>query len=130
MIHRILKDLLEAFSSVGPGNVPLAATATGANIPEDALVQMVIPTWGSASNILILPTPTPGKVVIVAGAATGGKLQSSAPATIAINGGTGASAVSAVAASKMAIAICESATSWKVFGIASDGTIAGLAAAA
>lgn len=130
MMHRILKDLLEAFSSVGPGSVPLTATATGAAIPEDALVQMVTPTWGGVNNILILPTPTPGKVVILAGAATGGELRTTSPTTIAINGGTATDAESAVAANQMVVAICESAISWKAFTISSSGTIAGLEAAA
>jgi hypothetical protein len=128
--HRVLRDLLAAFSDVGPGRVAIAATATGAALEENKLVQFVVPTWGGANNILILPSPQPGKIVIIAGAATGGELRSSAPATVAINGGTGAAAESAVAASQMVIAICESATSWKAFTIASDGTTAGLEAAA
>jgi hypothetical protein len=130
MMHRILNDLLMAFSSEGSGRVALTASASGTKIPEERFIQIVIPTWGSADNILILPEPVPGKIVIVAGAATGGELRSSAPATVAINGGTGATAESAVAANRMIIAICESATSWKAFGIASDGTTAGLEVAA
>lgn len=128
--HRILKDLLDAFLDEGPGSVALTASSDGTAIPEDRFIQCVTPTWGAATNILILPKPVPGKIVIIAGAATGGELRSSDPTTIAINGGTGASAESAVAASQMVVAICESATSWKAFTIASDGTTAGLEAAA
>jgi len=129
-MHRILNDLLMAFSSEGSGRVALTASASGTKIPEERFIQIVIPTWGSADNILILPEPVPGKIVIVAGAATGGELRSSAPSTIAINGGTGATAESAVAASQMVIAIAESATSWKALTIAGNGTVAGLEAAA
>jgi hypothetical protein len=57
-------------------------------------------------------------------------LRTTAPATIAINGGSAANAESAVAANQMVILICESATSWKAFTIASNGTSAGLEAAA
>jgi hypothetical protein len=128
--HNILNELLGAFSSNGPGLVPLIASTAGTQIPDERLVQFVIPTWGNANNILILPAPDPGKIVIVAGAATGGELRTTAPATIAINGGTGAAAESAVAANQMVICICESATSWKAFTIASNGTTAGLEAAA
>jgi hypothetical protein len=128
--HRILNDLLEAFSSEGPGSVELTATATGAQIPEERFIQLVTPTWVNANNILILPTPVPGRIVIVAGAATGGELRSSNPATIAINGGTGAGAESAVAANAMVVAICESPTSWKAFTLASNGAIAALQVAA
>ena len=130
----MLNDLLRAFSEAGPGYVNATATDDGSGTGtcrENLLVQFVVPNWdGDANHILILPSPKPGKVVIIAGASTGGKLQTSAPATIAINGGTGAAATSAVAANKLVVAICESATSWKAFGIASDGTTAGLGAAA
>ena len=128
--HNILNELLGAFSSNGPGLVPLIASTAGTQIPDERLVQFVIPTWGNANNILILPASDPGKIVIIAGAATGGELRTTAPATIAINGGTGAAAESAVAANQMVICICESATSWKAFTIASNGTTAGLEAAA
>lgn len=128
--HRILADLLEAFSDVGPGSNRLTATSTGAKIPSESLIQIVTPDWVSANNILILPSPSPGMIVIIAGAGTGGELRSSDPETVAINGGTGASAESAVAANQMVVAICESATSWKALTIASDGTVAGLEAAA
>ena len=128
--HNILNDLLRAFTDNGPGLVPLIASTAGTQIPDERLVQFVIPTWGNANNILILPNPGPGKVVFIAGAATGGELRTTAPATIAINGGTGAAAESAVAANQMVICICESATSWKAFAIAGNGTTAGLEAAA
>ena len=128
--HNILNDLLRAFTDNGPGLVPLIASTAGTQIPDERLVQFVIPTWGNANNILILPNPGPGKVVFIAGAATGGELRTTAPATIAINGGTGAAAESAVAANQMVICICESATSWKAFAIAGNGTTGGLEAAA
>jgi hypothetical protein len=128
--HNILNDLLRAFTDNGPGLVPLIASTAGTQIPDERLVQFVIPTWGNANNILILPNPEPGKVVFIAGAATGGELRTTAPATIAINGGTGAAAESAVAANQMVICICESATSWKAFAIAGNGTTGGLEAAA
>lgn len=130
MKHRILNVLLEAFSPEGPGIVALTASSSGTKIPEERFIQIITPTWGNANNILILPAPIPGRIVIVAGAATGGELRSSNPATIAINGGTGASAESAVAANQMVVAICESETSWKALTIAGNGTLAGLEAAA
>lgn len=126
----LLNDLLRAFTNNGPGTVMLTATATGVRIPNERLIQIVIPTWGNANNILILPDPDPGKVVVIAGAATGGELRTTSPSTIAINGGTGAAAESAVAANQMVVCICESATTWKAFTIAGNGTLAGLEAAA
>lgn len=124
--HNILNDLLRAFTDNGPGTVRLIASADGVRIPNERLIQIVIPTWGNANNILILPDPDPGKIVIIAGAATGGELRTTSPTTIAINGGTGANVESAVAANQMVVAICESPTSWKAFTIAANGTLAGL----
>jgi hypothetical protein len=132
-IHSLMNDLLRAFTEVGPGYVAATATSDGSGtgtLRENLLVQFVVPTWGGVNNILILPSPAPGKIVIIAGAGTGGELRTNAPATVGINGGTGTGVESAVAASQMVIAICESATSWKAFTIASDGTTAGLEAAA
>lgn len=133
-IHQMLNDLLRAFSEVGPGYVKAKATDDGSGtgtLRENLLFQFVVPNWDSdANHILILPHPSPGKVVVIAGAATGGELRTNAPATVGINGGTGSAAESAVAANQMVIAICESSTSWKAFTIASDGTTAGLEAAA
>jgi len=81
-------------------------------------------------NILILPPPVPGRIVVIAGAATGGELRTSDPATIGINAGVGAAAESAIAANMMVVAICESATNWKGFTIASNGTVTTLQVAA
>jgi hypothetical protein len=130
MMHRILKVLLEAFMPGGPGNVTLIASATGVNIPDERLYVFVTPTWGAVDNILILPPAVPGRIVVIAGGATGGELRSSDPATIGINGGVGAAAESAIAASMMVIAICESATNWKGLTIASNGTVTTLQVAA
>lgn len=130
MSHRFLADLLISFSENGPGNVPLIVAPTGTQIPDGRFIMIVRPTWENANNWLTLPPPVPGRIVMIAGAATGGELRTSNPATIGINGGVGANAESAVAANQMVIAICESATNWKAFTIAGNGTVAGLEVAA
>ena len=84
---------------------------------------------GDANHIVILPAPTVGKIVILAFGADGCELRSSSPATIGINGGTGSNAESAIGASTIVIAICESLTMWKAFQMGSDGTLAQVAAA-
>lgn len=122
MSHRILADLLDAFTPQGPGAVPLTATASGAEMPDNRLAMLVTPTWVSASNKLILPPPVAGKVVIIAGASTGGVLQSTNTATISINGATSLT----VAPNETVIVICDSPTKWKAFAIASDGTTGAL----
>lgn len=122
--HNILNDALRAFSSGGAGVVRLTATAepVGTRIPEERLYQIVIPTWGNANNVLTLPAPDPGKIVVIAGAATGGEIRTTSPTTVGINGVTGTNFESALSASVMAILICESPTNWKGFTIAANGT--------
>ena len=115
-----------------PATVARTATADGTGtgtIAAAGLLQFVTVTSDSAAKIIILPTPTPGTIVILRNGATGYELRSSAPATIAINGGAGADAESAVAASTMVIAVCTSATTWQAIGLAGT-TLAAVEAAA
>jgi hypothetical protein len=105
-------------------------TGDGTIADEGMLSFVTVDCDGDANHIFVLPTPTPGTIVIAAVGATGCEMRSSAPATVAINGGSGTNAESAIAASSLVVAICESATSWKAFAVASDGTTAGVEAAA
>lgn len=117
----------------GKNNATATATADGLTtgiIADAGQLQFVTVTSADANHIVVLPTPTPGTIVILANGATGYELRSSAPATVAINGGTGASAESAIAANTLAILICESATSWKGLQLGSDGTLAKVEVAA
>jgi len=113
-----------------PADVAVTAVATtGAAIADAGLLQFVTVTSDNADKIVILPTPTPGTIVILRNGATGYELRSSAPGTVAINGGTGANAESAIAANTMVIAICTSATTWQAIGLAGT-TLAAVEAAA
>ncbi len=111
---------------------PVAVTATSDGlttglIPDRATFVAV--TSANADHIVTLPAPVVGKVIILRNGATGYELRSSAPATIAINGGSGANAESAVAASTMVIAVCTTATTWQAIGLAGT-TLAAVEAAA
>ena len=115
-----------------PATVARTATADGTGtgtIAAAGLLQFVTVTSDDANKIVVLPTPTPGTIVILRNGATGYELRSSAPATVAINGGTGANAESAIAASTMVIAVCTSATTWQAIGLAGT-TLAAVEAAA
>lgn len=91
---------------------------TTGTIADAGLMQFVTVTSGNADHIIVLPTPTPGRVVMLANGGTGYELRSSAPATVAINGGSGADAESAIAANTLVWAVCTSATTWQAWGIA------------
>ncbi len=111
-----------------------ARTATAAGdgtgvIADAGMLQFVTVTSDSAAKIITLPTPTPGTIVILRNGATGYELRSSAPATVAINGGAAADAESAIAASTMVIAVCTSATTWQAIGLVGT-TLAAVEAAA
>lgn len=113
-------------------SVARTATADGSGtgtVAAAGLLQFVTVTSDDANKIVVLPTPTPGSIVILRNGATGYELRSNAPATVSINGGAGASAESAIAANTMVVAICTSATTWQAIGLAGT-TLAAVEAAA
>jgi hypothetical protein len=110
----------------------VTATADGlttGTIADAGMLQFVTVTSANATHIVVLPTPTPGTIVILRNGATGYELRTSTPASIAINGGSGADAESAIAASTMVIAVCTTATTWQAIGLAGT-TLAAVEAAA
>jgi len=107
-----------------------SADGTGTGTIADAgLLQFITVTSGNAAHIIVLPTPTPGSIVILANGGTGYELRSSAPGTVAINGGAESDAESAIAASTLVIAICKTSTAWAAIGLAGT-TLAAVEAAA
>ncbi len=126
------------FSAGLSGNITLTtaantATATGATtgtIADAGMLQFVTVTSADANHIIVLPTPTPGTIVVLVNGATGYELRSSAPSTVLINAGAGGAAVeSAIAASTMVIAVCKTATAWAAFSLVGT-TLAAVEAAA
>jgi hypothetical protein len=87
-------------------------------------------TREDANKIIILPAPTPGLRITLLNGATGYELRSSAPATVGINGGTGANAESAVAANTVVIVECVSATNWIGSTVTAAGVVGVLEVAA
>lgn len=87
-------------------------------------------TSSASTKICTLPAPEVGKQMVIDVGANGFKLQTSAPATIGINGGTGASAVSAIAANSTLFLTCVSLTSWKGYFLDADSDVAKIPAAA
>lgn len=104
----------------GTGTGTIAATTTHATVTSD-----------DANKIVVLPAPVAGRppLVIDVGA-TGFELRSSDPATISINGGSGAGAESAIPADSTVLAICISATAWKAIFLDADSDVAKVEAAA
>ncbi len=125
-----------AIRLLSPGVLYAVATATAAGLTTGTIVAgpsndlFVDVTSASSSNQIILPAPVPGTKVTINVGANGYDLKSSAPATVAINGGTGASAKSAVGANVTLLCYCVSTTKWKVLALAAAGTPTALAAAA
>ena len=101
-------------------------TGTGA-IP--AGVTHVTVTSSANTKVFSLPPPVVGTRIVVIMTANGAKIKTSAPATVGINGGTGAAATLAIAADIEVIFECMSETSWKAWTVADIGTFAAAAAA-
>lgn len=120
-----------ALSALNLTPVEVTATAAGDGtgvVPEQAGFASVVSD--NANHIVTLPAPKIGKVVILRNGATGYELRSSAPATVAINGGSGANAESAIAANTMVIAVCTTLTAWQAISLAGTTLAAAAAAAA
>ena len=114
-------------------NVVEARTATVDGTTTGTIsagVTHVTVTSDSADKIVILPAPVVGDEIVIDVGANGFELRSSAPETIAINGGTGADAESAIAANSTIILRCVSATAWKGVFLDADGDVAKVEAAA
>ena len=114
-------------------NIVQARTATAdgltTGIISDTATHVTV-TSADVNHIITLPTPTPGRMIVIHGGSTGFELRSSAPATVAINGGSGANAESAIAANSTVLAICVSATAWKAIFLDADSDVAKVEAAA
>ncbi len=113
-------------------------TATAVTATADGLTTGIVPagagfvvvTSGNADHIVTLPAPVPGTVVRLMNGATGYELRSSAPATVAINGGAGANAESAIAATTLVTCVCTSATTWIAMSQVAAGTVSATQVAA
>ena len=132
MADSLTTDALTVAGGLGYPVVERTSTAAGTGdgtIADAGMIQFVAVTSAEANNIIILPSPVPGTIVILKNGATGYELRSSAPATVSINGGAEALAESAIAANTMVIAVCTSATTWQAIGLAGT-TLAAVEAAA
>ncbi len=129
--------LLSALATftVGFNQAAVARTATSDGlttgiIADAGSIQHITVTSANADHIIVLPTPTPGTLVILCNGTTGYELRSNAPSTVLINAGAGGAAVeSAIAASTMVIAYCKSATAWAALSLVGT-TLAAVEAAA
>jgi hypothetical protein len=99
-------------------------------ISDGKLLTVVNVTSASANNILALPAPVPGSIVLAFCGANGYELRSDDPATVGIGGDTpGAAHESAIPAASIMVAFCISATMWVGFTITS-ATLAAIETAA
>ncbi len=97
----------------GLTSVTAIATASGATTGTIANGNCIVAvTSADANNIIILPAPIPGTVVKLINGGTGYELRTNSPTTVAINGGTGAAAESAIAANINVVMECFSPTTW------------------
>jgi hypothetical protein len=128
-----LKKLVLSAAGFTMASIARTATADGTTtgtIASGPMLQHVTVTCDDANKIIVLPTPTPGVMVVLSNGATGYELRTSTPGSIGINGGTGVNAESAIGANTTVLAICATATSWKALQLGADGTLAKVEVAA
>lgn len=102
----------------------VTATADGAGTGQiDEGTDFATVTSANANHIVTLPSPVSGTVVALRNGATGYELRTSAPATVKINGGSGANAESAIPADTLTVCVCASATEWLCTDQATDGSV-------
>lgn len=121
-------DILTGLMAAVARTATADGTTTG-TIADAGLIQMVTVTCDDANKIIVLPTPTPGRIVMLRNAGTGYELRTSAPNTVAINGGTGSAGESAIGANTLVFAVCATATAWQAWSLAGT-TLAAVEAAA
>lgn len=96
---------------------PTARTATANGLTTGLIAsgtKVVEITAADANHWVTLPDPVVGDTIYLHVGANGCEVRTSAPATIGINGGTGATAEMALAANVAALAICVSSTNWVI----------------
>lgn len=105
---------------------------TGTGTIADGTSFVTVNADSDATHIVILPTPTPGTIVyLTENGSTGYELRSSAPNTVAINGGTATNAESAIAgAITLVRCVCVSSTLWIATQFDADGDESKVEAAA
>ena len=106
----------------GSGNGTIAAGTSVVLVDADS----------DANHIIVLPAPVVGNIItIIENGTTGYELRTSTPASIGINGGTGANAESAIAGAITYIrCVCVSSTSWIATQFDADGDESKVEAAA
>lgn len=85
-----------------------------------------------SDRIVTLPRPRPGRLVWLRnpGPGFGYALRANDPATVAVNGGSGAAAEVAVAADSLLACLSDAEASWVCSRIAADGSVVAVSAAA
>lgn len=130
--YTIPDALASAQFLLGIGLLARTATSDGLStgtIADAGFIQIVDVTSSSANNIIVLPSPVVGTIVVLAVGSNGFELRSDTTASVAISGGTGSSGESAIPADSMALLFCVTTTKWLGFDITAT-TLAAVEAAA
>ena len=119
--------------TAGSQSAAVARTATADGTGTGTIAagtSFVTVTSTDGNHIITLPTPVVGNIIHLMNGATGYELRTSDPSTIAINGGSGANAESAVSADTLVRCICTSSTTWIATQFSTAGDESALEAAA
>ena len=130
--YTIPDALASAEFLMGANLVAVTATTDGTGtgtIADAGFIQICDVTSSVATKWIVLPSPVVGTIIVLVGGANGYEIRSSAPNTVAINGGTDTNGEVPIAASSLVVLVCVTTTLWlglDLFGT----TLASLPAAA
>jgi len=124
-------------ASTGVQSTAISRTATADGLTTGTIAagtsMVAVVDSSNAAFWITLPAPVPGNIVwlLTSADATGFEVRTSTPASIAINGGSGGGAESAIPATAMMVRfVCVSATAWVASMWDADGDEAKVEAAA
>ena len=143
-------DMLESYLNITDGGTIAAATTFTLGAQSSAVTHVAtddgtgtgtiaagtsvvsVNADSDANHIIILPAPVVGNIIhLIETGTTGYELRTSAPASIAINGGTGTNAESAIAGAITYVkCVCVSSTNWICSQFDADGDESKVTAAA
>jgi hypothetical protein len=120
-VTRAKTNIVEAITATTDGTTTgtISANTTYADVTSSA-----------SNKQVILPVPVKGFSLTLAVGANGFDLFTSTPASISLNGGSGAGAKSAIPANSTVFLVATSTTSWKGYYMDADGDLAKVPASA
>lgn len=127
VVEEVTSGGLNGLTVVTTRTATVDGTGTGQIATTTDVVTVVS---DDANKIITLPAPVVGKWIRLRNGATGYELRTNAPASVSINGGSGANAESAIGANVRTVCGCDTATAWVCTNFSTAGVVSATEVAA